>query len=321
MSEPVHNHINPAIANSIAAAWARRKEAFSRNRASGVPLTADNLQSAAAVDQHRILALQNSENNQQHWEGNMDYMQNSYAFTPQSHTQMYFQPVPYPSYVSHPQQQIEDYYNPYEYGDFFDSGMMHDEFGEVQEISTRPRLTKEQSEILEAHFQANHKPSAQVKRQLAIQTNLKLTRVGVSDCESTQWESSRLTFVYRTGSKIDAQRRNNRKDRRNMKLRMQPPRPNQTKNPLPVRQSEKRPRLRGLRRLQRRSPSGTSAQLPTRRRLPRARTAQRKLVGLLCSAPWDMQSLHKSSALLSPRPPCHLPNFLHKQPRCSSLSD
>lgn len=85
----------------------------------------------------------------------------------------------------HPQQPLDDFYARYaanEYADFLPPGMMHDEFGpEMEEISTRPRLTKEQVEILEAQFQANHKPNSQVKRQLAIQTNLKFQRVGVSN--------------------------------------------------------------------------------------------------------------------------------------------
>lgn len=84
--------------------------------------------------------------------------------------------------MAHPHPPVEEYYIPYsgaEYADFMDAGMIHDDVGESQEISTRPRLTKEQAEVLEAHFQANHKPSSQVKRELAIQTGLTLNRVGV----------------------------------------------------------------------------------------------------------------------------------------------
>ncbi|KIW89973.1 uncharacterized protein Z519_09403 [Cladophialophora bantiana CBS 173.52] len=112
----------------------------------------------------------------------MDYMQqNAFAFASQPQPQFLYQPVQYPTFVTHGRQPVDDFYMAYtgaEYADFMDAGMMHDEFGETQEISTRPRLTKEQAEILEAHFQANHKPSSQLKRELAIQTNLKLTRVG-----------------------------------------------------------------------------------------------------------------------------------------------
>ncbi|KIV82984.1 hypothetical protein PV11_05046 [Exophiala sideris] len=113
----------------------------------------------------------------------MEYMQESFSFPAQHQPQMYYQAIPYPAYVVHPQQQqLDDFYARYaanEYADFMPPGMMHDEFGpEMEEISTRPRLTKEQVEILEAQFQANHKPNSQVKRQLAIQTNLKFQRVG-----------------------------------------------------------------------------------------------------------------------------------------------
>ena len=54
-----------------------------------------------------------------------------------------------------------------------------EELEEVGEVSTRPRLTKEQAEVLEAHFQANHKPNSMVKRQLAMQTKLTMSRVAV----------------------------------------------------------------------------------------------------------------------------------------------
>ncbi|OAP56150.1 hypothetical protein AYL99_09329 [Fonsecaea erecta] len=112
----------------------------------------------------------------------MDYMQqNAFAFASQPQSQFIYPQVQYQAYMNHAQQPVDDFYMPYngaEYADFADAGMMQDEFGETQEISTRPRLTKEQAEILEAHFQANHKPSSQLKRELAIQTNLKLTRVG-----------------------------------------------------------------------------------------------------------------------------------------------
>ena len=114
----------------------------------------------------------------------MDYMQqNAFAFAHQAQQPQFFYPqVQYPSFVAHPQQAVDDFYMPYsgaEYADFIDAGMMHDEVGRSQEISTRPRLTKEQAEVLETHFQANHKPSSQIKRELAIQTGLEPNRVAV----------------------------------------------------------------------------------------------------------------------------------------------
>lgn len=54
-----------------------------------------------------------------------------------------------------------------------------EEYEGYTETLTRPRLTKEQVETLEAQFQIQPKPSSYVKRQLAMQTNLSLERVAV----------------------------------------------------------------------------------------------------------------------------------------------
>lgn len=53
-------------------------------------------------------------------------------------------------------------------------------YGDFDEISTRPRLTKEQVDILEHEFQKNPKPNSVLKRHLAATTNLNLPRVAVS---------------------------------------------------------------------------------------------------------------------------------------------
>ncbi|EXJ91127.1 hypothetical protein A1O1_04236 [Capronia coronata CBS 617.96] len=109
------------------------------------------------------------------------YLQDSFSFPVQHQQQMYYPGVTYPDYLLQPQHPLDDYHASFgmaEYADFMAPGMLNDEFGEGEEVSTRPRLTKEQVEILEAQFQANHKPNSQVKRQLAIQTNLKFQRVG-----------------------------------------------------------------------------------------------------------------------------------------------
>ena len=112
-----------------------------------------------------------------------DDFSTQHPFPLQHQPQVYYQAVPYPAYTVHPQQQqIDGYYNPYnnaEYADFISARLLHDDFADMEEISTRPRLTREQVEVLEAQFQANHKPNTQVKKQLAIQTNLGLQRVGV----------------------------------------------------------------------------------------------------------------------------------------------
>lgn len=106
-----------------------------------------------------------------------------YAFAQQHQPQPFYQDMAYGTYVVNPQQPLDEYY-PSTYGsdytDFMYSGMVQDEFGDMEEIATRPRLTKEQVDVLESQFQANHKPNSQVKRQLAIQTKLTLPRVAVS---------------------------------------------------------------------------------------------------------------------------------------------
>src|SRR5438876_633428 len=58
--------------------------------------------------------------------------------------------------------------------------------GYGHEISTRPRLTPEQVDLLENQFQAYHKPNTHVKRQLAERTGLTLPRVAVC-CDESPW--------------------------------------------------------------------------------------------------------------------------------------
>jgi Homeodomain len=91
------------------------------------------------------------------------------------------QPVSYQQYPGRPQH-IEAYYpGPHhpEYTDFGTITPDQEDFEGCSEILTRPRLTKEQVEVLEAQFQAHPKPNSNVKRQLALQTKLTLPRVAV----------------------------------------------------------------------------------------------------------------------------------------------
>ena len=60
------------------------------------------------------------------------------------------------------------------------------DYDEYVENLSRPRLTKDQVEVLETQFQAHPKPNSNVKRQLAAQTNLSLPRVAVSAPDSIQ---------------------------------------------------------------------------------------------------------------------------------------
>jgi hypothetical protein len=91
----------------------------------------------------------------------------------------------YSAYTNQPQH-FQDYPQGYpgavEYADFnYPTAMYREDYEDMNgETSTRPRLTKDQVEVLEAQFQANHKPSSTVKRQLAMQTMLSLPRVAVS---------------------------------------------------------------------------------------------------------------------------------------------
>lgn len=85
--------------------------------------------------------------------------------------------VPPPMMHHHP---IDGYLYPHppmEMLDYYHQPIM--DYDEYTENLSRPRLTKEQVETLEAQFQAHPKPSSNVKRQLAAQTNLSLPRVAV----------------------------------------------------------------------------------------------------------------------------------------------
>ncbi|KAK5091582.1 hypothetical protein LTR05_001767 [Lithohypha guttulata] len=61
--------------------------------------------------------------------------------------------------------------------DILPAGAYMEEYDEGQEVTTRPRLTKEQVEVLENEFLKNCKPSSMLKRQLAAHTSLSLNRV------------------------------------------------------------------------------------------------------------------------------------------------
>ena len=104
-----------------------------------------------------------------------------FTFT-QQQQQAAYEDMAYRLYVANSQQPVDEFYvGPYgsEYADFSYQPMARDEFGDPEENSTRPRLTKEQVDRLESQFQANHKPNSQVKRQLALETGLSLPRVAV----------------------------------------------------------------------------------------------------------------------------------------------
>lgn len=89
--------------------------------------------------------------------------------------------LPYQHHPAQPQH-VEAYYPVQHHTEYPDYGSItpdRDDFEGCSEILTRPRLTKEQVEVLEAQFQAHPKPNSSVKRQLALQTKLTLPRVAV----------------------------------------------------------------------------------------------------------------------------------------------
>lgn len=112
----------------------------------------------------------------------MNYLHHPYAFG--GHNAVQFdQSIAYdPAMAHHAMVHPMDGYlyphPPYEMVDYYHQPIM--DYEEYAENLSRPRLTKEQVETLEAQFQAHPKPSSNVKRQLAAQTNLSLTRVAVS---------------------------------------------------------------------------------------------------------------------------------------------
>jgi hypothetical protein len=61
--------------------------------------------------------------------------------------------------------------------EFYRQLPMLDDYDDHSENTSRPRLTKDQVDTLEAQFQAHPKPNSNIKRQLAVQTNLSLPRV------------------------------------------------------------------------------------------------------------------------------------------------
>ena|SRR5438034_1767764 len=66
-----------------------------------------------------------------------------------------------------------------ELAEFFHHAGALEDYEEYAESLSRPRLTKEQFDTLEAQFQAHPKPNGNIKRQLAVRTNLTFPRVAV----------------------------------------------------------------------------------------------------------------------------------------------
>jgi hypothetical protein len=138
----------------------------------------------------------------------MNYPGPQYTFSPEHGVHLSQQPpVRYPQ-PAPPPQHLESYFTGHPHGDFADFGhhaAVLDDYDDGVEPSSRPRLTKDQVDVLESQFQAQPKPNSNVKRQLAVQTKLTLPRVAVSP--GTLFAPSRLTraeLVPKPSSKGEA---------------------------------------------------------------------------------------------------------------------
>ncbi|KAK2740882.1 hypothetical protein FQN55_008580 [Onygenales sp. PD_40] len=101
---------------------------------------------------------------------------NGHAAIPVDQPMGYGVPIRHP-HMGHP---IDTYllpHAPIDLADFYHQAAALEDYEEYAENLSRPRLTKEQVDTLEAQFQAHPKPNSNVKRQLAAQTNLTLPRV------------------------------------------------------------------------------------------------------------------------------------------------
>lgn len=97
---------------------------------------------------------------------------------PQEHLN-YPQAFPQQPYVIHTYQPtyiepVMPYYNTTYRGAYVD------DYEESGEVTTKPRLSKEQVAILESEFRRNPKPNSSHKRELAMQTGQEMPRICVS---------------------------------------------------------------------------------------------------------------------------------------------
>lgn len=125
----------------------------------------------------------------------MNYLHHPYAFSGHAAPPVE-QPIGYEAVPPPPMMNPADGYlfphPPYEMAEFYPPAPppMIEEYEHYTENLSRPRLTKEQVETLEAQFQVYPKPNSNIKRQLAAQTNLSLPRVAVSESPSLFFHSS-----------------------------------------------------------------------------------------------------------------------------------
>ncbi|KAL4976809.1 hypothetical protein BDW66DRAFT_134358 [Aspergillus desertorum] len=110
----------------------------------------------------------------------MNYIHHPYPFAghhgvPMEQHLAYDPTMVHPTMIHHPMDGYLYAQPPFDLVDYYHQPIL--DYEEYAENLSRPRLTKEQVETLEAQFQAHPKPSSNVKRQLAQQTHLSLPRV------------------------------------------------------------------------------------------------------------------------------------------------
>jgi Homeodomain len=88
-------------------------------------------------------------------------------------------PFAYPSISNPMENYLYPHHHPLDFLEYYRRLPIMEDYDDHAENASRPRLTKEQVDTLEAQFQAHPKPNSNVKRQLAAQTNLSLPRVAV----------------------------------------------------------------------------------------------------------------------------------------------
>jgi hypothetical protein len=82
---------------------------------------------------------------------------------------------------------------------------------------TKPRLGKDEVNILESEFKRNPKPTTLTKRQFAEDMGVDLNRINVRQCEPYMKVISQL-ITYRIGSKTVEQSASRRRSKRHMRL-------------------------------------------------------------------------------------------------------
>ena len=84
---------------------------------------------------------------------------------------------------------------------------------EEVEVTTRPRLTRDQADLLERHFQQYYKPTSNMKKELATATG-SLTAAHCCKRDQMQSFKSLADILNRTGSKTDELKPSNRRNRK-----------------------------------------------------------------------------------------------------------